>query len=135
MLLRENSRPAWMLLPGNLHDSKPPLLKPARVWIPTPNNPVQDALLFFAVVGARVPEVRAVYGEFNKARVKNRVDLAEDFPQGLPKQIYETCQKHLKSLHVVVSVGNGSLALADLKALDRYTGLNLDIRTSHKKLR
>ena len=132
MLLRENSRPAWMLLPGNLYDTKPPTIGPAKVWVPTAKNPIQDALLLFAVMGAKVPEVRAVLNEFEKARSKNRLDLDDKFPRGLPKQVYEACQRHLKDWHVVVSVGDYSLAKRDLDSLKTYTGLNVEVRLSTK---
>lgn len=130
MLLRENSQPAWLLLPGNFHDSRPPMIKPGKVWVPTPAHPLQDALLFFAVVGARVPEVRAVFNEFEKSRSKNRLNLGDSFPRGLPKQVYEATQRHLRGFHVIASIGKSSLALKDLKALDRHKGLNIEIRTS-----
>ena len=132
MLLRENSRPAWMLLPGNLYDTKPPTIGPAKVWVPTAKNPIQDALLLFAVMGAKVPEVRAVLNEFEKSRSKNRLDLDDKFPRGLPKQVYEACQRHLKGWHVIVSVGNYSLAKTDLSALKTYAGLNIEVRISSK---
>lgn len=128
MLLRENSRPAWMLLPGNLYDAKPPTIGPAKVWVPTAKNPIQDALLLFAVMGAKVPEVRAVLNEFEKSRSKARLDLDDKFPRGLPKQVYEACQRHLKGWQVVVSVGSYSLARADLESLKRYSQLNVEVR-------
>jgi hypothetical protein len=128
MLLRENSRPAWMLLPGNLYATKPPTIGPAKVWVPTAKNPIQDALLLFAVMGAKVPEVRAVLNEFEKSRTKNRLDLDDKFPRGLPKQVYEANQRHLKGWHVIVSVGNYSLARADLGTLRKYSYLNVEVR-------
>jgi hypothetical protein len=133
MLLRENSRPAWMLLPGNLYDTKPPTIGPAKVWVPTAKNPIQDALLLFAVLGAKVPEVRAVLNEFEKSRSKNRLDLDDKFPRGLPKQVYEACQRHLKDWHVVASVGDYSLAKTDLAALRLYQNLTIEVRTSGLK--
>jgi hypothetical protein len=128
MLLRENSRPAWMLLPGNLYDTKPPTIGPAKVWVPTPKRPLEDALLLFAVMGAKVPEVRAVFNEFEKSRGKSRLDLAEKFPRGVPKQVYEASRRHLNGWHIVVSVGNYSLACADLESLKRYSQLNIEVR-------
>lgn len=133
LLLRENSRPAWMLLPGNLYDAKPPTIGPAKVWVPTPKTPIQDALLLFAVMGAKVPEVRAVLNEFEKSRSKSRLDLAEKFPRGVPKQVHDACRRHLNGWQVVVSVGAYSLASTDLEALSSYGGLNLEIRTTRKQ--
>lgn len=128
LLLRENSRPAWMLLPGNLYDAKPPTIGRAKVWVPTPKNPIQDALLLFAVMGAKVPEVRAVLSEFEKSRSKARLDLDDMFPRGLPKQVYEACQRHLKGWRVVVSLGDYSLANVDSSALKLYKGLSVELR-------
>ncbi len=128
MLLRENSRPAWMLLPGNFYDANPPTIGPAKVWVPTARNPIKDALLLFAVMGAKVPEVRAVLNEFEKSRSKARLDLNDKFPRGLPKQVYEACQRHLKGWRIVVSVGSYSLARADSESLKRYSQLNVEVR-------
>ena len=128
MLLRENSRPAWMLLPGNLYDAKPPTIGPAKVWVPTSKRPIEDALLLFAVLGAKIPEVRAVFNEFEKSRSKSRLDLAEKFPRGVPKQVYEACRRHLSGWHVVVSVGEYSLAAKDLESVRLYGGVTSEIR-------
>ena len=133
LLLRENSQPAWMLLPGNLYDTKPPIIGPSKVWNPTLENPIQDALLLFAVMGAKVPEVRAVFNEFEKSRDKSRLDLAAKFPRGIPKQIYAVSQRHLKGWHVVVSAGSYSLASRDLDVLSLYSGLNIEIRTTQQR--
>lgn len=132
MLLRENSRPAWMLLPGNLYDTKPPTIGPAKVWVPTPKRPLEDALLLFAVMGAKVPEVRAVFNEFEKSRSKTRIDLADKFPNGVPKQVYEASRRHLNGWHVVVNVGDYSLAKGDISALKAYNGLHVEVRLSSK---
>jgi len=134
LLLRENSRPAWMLLPGNLYDTKPPTFGPAKVWVPTPKTPIQDALLLFAVMGAKVPEVRAVLNEFEKSRSKSRLDLAEKFPRGVPKQVHDACRRHLTGWHVIVNVGEYSLAVADLGELASYPGLAVEVRQTDPTL-
>ena len=128
LLLRENSRPAWMLMPGNLYDSKPPQLGRPKVWVPSYLHPLEDALLLFAVMGAKVPEVRAVLGEFDKSQNRSRLDIDALFPKGFPRQVYAANQKHLKDLHVVVSIGNGSLAKKDLDALKKYKGIDVEVR-------
>jgi hypothetical protein len=128
LLLRENSRPAWMLLPGNLYDSKPPELRRPKVWVPSYPHPIEDALLLFAVMGAKVPEVRAVLGEFEKSRNRMRLDIDAMFPKGFPRQVYAANQKNLKDWHVVVSVGDSSLAKKDLDALKKYKGLDIEVR-------
>lgn len=132
LLLRENSQPAWMLLPGNLYDAKPPTIGPAKVWVPTPKTPIQDALLLFAVMGAKVPEVRAVLNEFEKSRSKSRLDLAEKFPRGVPKQIHDACRRHLNGWNVVISAGDYSIAAADLNELTNYPGLRTEIRLTSR---
>jgi hypothetical protein len=84
----------------------------------------------FAVMGARVQEVRAVFNEFEKSRSKSRLDLDTKFPFGLPKEVYESCRRHLSGWHLVLSLGAGSLAHADVHELFSYNGLRVDIRTS-----
>ena len=128
LLLRENSRPAWMLMPGNLYDSKPPVLGKPKVWVPTANHPTEDALLMFAVLGAKNLAVKAVFEEFEKSRTRNRLDLDDLFGKGVPKDVYAACQRHLADWHVVVSVGSYSLAKRDLSALKKYKKLDIEIR-------
>ena len=128
LLLRENHRPAWMLMPGNLYDSKPPALGRPKVWVPSMTHPIEDALLLFAVMGAKIAEVKAVLGEFEKSRSRNRLDIGDNFPNGFPKQVYSTNQKHLKDWHVVASVGSYSLAKRDLESLTKYKGLDVEVR-------
>ena len=60
MLPRENSRPAWMLMPGNLHGTEPPALGKPKVWVPTANHPTEDALLMFAILGAKNRSAKCV---------------------------------------------------------------------------
>ena len=128
LLLRENSRPAWMMMPGNLYDSKPPRLGKPKVWVPTPSHPCEDALLMFAILEDKCPEVRAVFSEFEKSRDRNRLDLDRRFARGLPKVVYTSCQSHLTGWHVVLSVGRYSLAKRDLAALKKYRNLDIEIR-------
>lgn len=128
LLLRENSRPAWMMMPGNLYDSKPPRLGKPRVWVPTSSHASEDALLMFAILEAKSPEVKAVFSEFEKSRDRNRLDLDRRFAKGLPKVVYTTCQNHLSGWHLVVSVGRYSLAKRDLAVLKKYRKLDIEIR-------
>ena len=128
LLFRENSRPAWMLMPGNFHDSKPPQLGRPKVWVPSFPHPIEDALLFFSVMGVKVPEVKAVLGEFEKSRNRARFDIDSSFPKGLPRQVYQANQRHLKDWHVVVCVGSYSHAKYDLSALSKYRGIDVEVR-------
>lgn len=115
-------------MPGNLYDSKPPELGRPKVWVPSYPHPLEDALLLFAVMGAKVPEVRAVFGEFEKSRNRTRLDIDASFPKGFPRQVYAANQKHLKGLHIVVSVGDASHAKKDLDELKKYKGLDIEVR-------
>ena len=128
LLLRENSRPAWMMMPGNLYDSEPPTLIKPKVWIPTANHPTEDAFLLFAVLGAKNSEIKAVFGEFEKSRSRSRLDLDELFGKGIPPEVYAACQRHLADWHVIVSVGDYSIAKRDLSALKKYKNLDIEIR-------
>jgi hypothetical protein len=128
LLLRENSRPKWMLMPGNLYDVKPPELSRPKVWIPSYSHPMEDALLLFAVMGAKVSEVRAVFGEFEKSRSRSRLDIDSSFPKGFPRQVYAVNQRYLQGWHVVASIGHTSHAKKDLDALRKYRGIDIEIR-------
>ena len=128
LLLRENSRPAWMMMPGNLYDGEPPAPSKPKVWVPTVNHPTEDALLLFAILGAKNRDVKAVFDEFEKSRSRTRLDLDDIFANGVPIEIYEACQQHLSDWHVIVSVGSYSLARRDLSALKKYKNLDIEIR-------
>ena len=128
LLLRENSRPAWVMLPGNLYDSKPPALGKPKVWVPTANHPTEDAFLQFAILGAKNQDVKAVFDGFEKSRSRNRLDLDNLFGKSVPKDVYAACQRYLSDWHVIVSVGRYSLAKRDLSALKKYKNLDIEIR-------
>ena len=128
LLLRENSRPAWMMMPGNLYDSEPPVLGKPKVWVPTANHPTEDALLLFAILGAKNRAVKAVFNEFEKSRSRNRLDLDHLFAKVVPKEVYAACQRHLADWHVIVSVGSYSLAKRDLSVLKKYKQLDIEVR-------
>ena len=128
LLLRENSRPAWMMMPGNLYDSEPPAPIKPKVWVPTANHPTEDALLLFAILGAKNRDVKAVFDEFEKTPKRNRLDLDDLFAKGVPIEVYEACQRYLSDWHVIISVGSYSLARRDLSALKKYKELDIEIR-------
>jgi hypothetical protein len=128
LLLRENSRPAWMMMAGNLHDRKPPVLGRPKVWVPTSNHPTEDALLLFAILGAKDRGITEVFNRFEKSRTRNHLDLDHSFAKGLPKEVYAACRQHLSGWHVIVSVGSYSLAKRDLSMLKKYKELDIEIR-------
>ena len=128
LLLRENSRPAWMMMPGNLYDSKPPALSKPKVWVPTANHPIEDALLLFAILGAKNRDVKSVFDEFETSRSRNRLDLDVLFGKGVPKEVYAACQRYLSGWQAIMSVGNYSLANRDLPALRKYKHIDIEIR-------
>lgn len=133
MLLRENSRAAWMLMPGNLYDSKPPVLASPKVWVPSATHPLEDALLQFAVLGAKVPEVVAVFREFVKTRSVSRYDVDGAFPKGFPAQIYRANRTFLKDWHIVVNVGDYSLGRRDIESLEKYKRIDIEVRQTTKQ--
>lgn len=130
LLLRENSRPAWMLMPGNLYDSTPPNLNRPKVWVPSSKHPVEDALLLFAVMGAKTPEVKAVFSEFVKSTSRARLDIDSNFPGGFPKQVYLANRRHLKDWKVIISMGNSSHANVDIAVLEKYKFIDFEVRTT-----
>jgi hypothetical protein len=42
--------------------------------------------------------------------------------------VYAACQRHLADWHVIVSVGDYSIAKRDLSALKKYKNLDIEIR-------
>ena len=130
MLLRENSRPAWMLIPGNLHDSEPPNHQSPRVWVPSRDRSLEDALVMFAVCGAEDPSVIAMVRQFVAADSLDAIDVGVLFPDGLPDQIYEISYQALRNWHVIVSAGEYSLIARQMESLRSFTGLSIEARTT-----
>lgn len=128
LLLGENHRSFWMLMSFDLHISKPPVVSRPKRWVPSFKHPIEDAMLLFAVMGAKVPEVRTALGEVDKSRNRNYLDVDGLFPKGFPRQVYAANQKYLKNWHVVVSLSNGSHAKLDVDALSKYEGLDIEVR-------
>lgn len=130
LILRENSRPAWLLVPGNLYDSTPPVIGTPKVWIPSPDRPIEDALVMFAICGLEDTEVLSVLREYVVNQGLDSFDVGEVFPEGMPEAIYEIARRRLDGLHLVASVGEYSLASNNLEALDHYDGMTVEIRTT-----
>ena len=130
LLLRENSRPSWLLLPGNVYDEKPPPMRTRGVWIPSHDHPIEDALVLFAVQGAQHPEITAVFKEFVKQRSSKQLNVDQIYPDGFPDVVYKTCRRLLAGWHVVVNVGEYSHAQFDSSALDEYRAIDLEVRTT-----
>ena len=136
MLLRENSRAAWLLMSGDLYSSQPPPPARPKVWVPSTSHPIEDALLQFAILGARVPEVRKAFRESMNVRSFSRYDIDANYPKGLPKSIYAINRQHLKDWHIVISLGDYSLARHDIKATEKYSGVDIEVRrTTHSRNR
>jgi hypothetical protein len=128
LLLRENSRPSWMLLPGNFHDPEPPKVRLAGAWVPTPSRPLEDALLLFAALGAKEGSVRDALAKLGVSLDASHFDLSALFPKGLPNHVYELSRESLVGWRVVVSIGDSSLAKSDLASLRSYAGLKIEVR-------
>ena len=127
MLLRENDYPAWLLLPGNLHDSNVELKGPHPVWVPT-RRALEDALLMFAVIKLEIPSVCEMFEQLGGARKRDQLNLDSLFLDGVPETLYQECKTQLQNLHVVISANDRSLARGNCSAMASYTGLNMDVR-------
>lgn len=99
-----------------------------QVWVLSNPGPLEDVLLLFSVMGSKVPEVRAVLGEFEKSRNRSGLDINASFPKGFPRYLYAANQKHLKGWHVVVSVGDPSHAKNEIQSLERYASKGIEFR-------
>lgn len=129
MLLRENDYPAWLLLPGNLHDSNVELKGPHPVWVPT-RRALEDALLMFAVIKLEILSVCEMFEQLGVPLERDQLNLNALFPDGVHETLYQECKTQLRNLHVVISANEGSLARGNCSAMVAYTGLNIDVRLS-----
>ena len=133
LLLRENSHPSWILLPANVYDEKPPLMRNRGVWVPSHDHPLEDALLLFAVQGAKHPEITAVFKEFVKQRSNRQFDISQSYPDGFPEVVYDTARRLLSGWQIVVSAGDYSHALFDVSALDHYRASDIEVRATSSR--
>lgn len=127
MLLRENDSPAWLLLPGNLHDTNVEIGGPHPVWVPS-RRALEDALLMFAVMKLEIPRVCEIFEQLGGSTDRDQLNLGNLFPDGVPETLYQECRTQLQNLHVVISANERSLARGDCSAMTSYTGLNVDVR-------
>lgn len=100
------------------------------VWVPSSTHIVDDALVQFAVCGARNPDVISVFREHVDQDSFESLDIDNLFPDGLPTPIYEATRRMLEGWHIVASVGDYSIAVRDVDSLKMFENLTTEIRTT-----
>lgn len=120
-ILRENSTPGWILVPGTLYDDDPPDITQRIVWIPT-ERVIEDGLLLLAVHALSLQPVvesleRVVGGDITA----RHLDLC-DFGDGhLPEAVYASCREAFVRAHLAVMAFEGSIVMRHLAVLSQYS--------------
>lgn len=120
LLLRENSTPGWLLVPGDMYNPEGDRSQ-TQACIPS-HRVLEDGLVFAAACAVGLPSVRASFGKV--------VDLTASHiqipPHGLPEDVYETCARSFSDAHIAIVNWHGSLIERDLPLLSQY-GFDLEL--------
>jgi hypothetical protein len=112
--LSENGRPALILKEGEGEE---------RVWIPTLENTIEDALLMISNCIVKAEEALRALKEINDITSEKHVEIYEAFTEEQREKLYLANRKALgkyNDLKIVVTVLEGSLFRSQLPILEQY---------------
>jgi hypothetical protein len=122
LLLSENHRPAWELLPmpGTRLPGrgKPPQNR--AVWIPTVEDMLEDGLLMVGLLVHRDPKLVELATSFFKQDYTRRIEMYDDIDAESRRQLYSACRMIGPEPKVVLTVLNGSTLRGQLPFLKQY---------------
>ena len=124
LFLSENGRSAWILLPQNISIFREGRFRERRrgiVWIPTPENMLEDALLMIAIHVCRNQEVidiaKRFYPEIDRL---SRLELCSEIERSGLEQLYQKCREVVAFPKLAVSVFSSSSIQSKLSVLEKY---------------
>jgi hypothetical protein len=125
LYLSENSRPAWILVKGNLWADE--LYNNERiVWIPTIENMIDDALLMIGLYIVQDKELQAKISKYLN-RQQDIVEIHRDIKKNELKKLYEMNKRALgqrKGFKIIATVFRDSTAH---KLLDSFLAYSIDM--------
>ncbi len=119
LLYSENDRPAWALVPENVFTDSSEQTAAKIVWIPTADNPLEDALLMIALFAVRDEKVRAL-ARRHVRNLDDRLEVPEAFDRPLLEELYEKSRAVQAGHKIVLTLLNNSTIYQHLPILDRY---------------
>lgn len=119
LLYSENDRPAWTLVPENVFTNSSEQTAEKIVWIPTADNPLEDALLMIALFAVRDEKVRAL-AQRHVRNLEDRVEVPEAFDRPLLEELYGKSRAVQAGHKIVLTLLNGSTIYQHLPILDKY---------------
>jgi hypothetical protein len=119
LFLSENSRPAWILTPQNIHPDDRPV-PPRVVWIPTPDNLLFDALAMIALHVCRDASVLEAAGEAFEDPLAERLELIDD-AKGPLDAMYNACRNIEHFPKLVITLFEDARLDEQLPILDDFT--------------
>jgi hypothetical protein len=119
LFLSENDRPAWILVGQNVFDEED-TTRHKKVWIPTLEDALEDALLMVALHVMRSPAVLEQAIGYDDRIEWDRVELYADLKQVQRRGLHRVCRTLTDFPKLAVSVFQGSLITAQLPVLEEY---------------
>ncbi len=119
LFLSENDRPAWILVGQNVLDEES-TERHKKVWIPTLEDTLEDAILMIAVQVVKEPAVIEQAKAFDDRIEWERVELYSDMTETQRRHLHTTCRSLTRFPKLVVSAFQGSLIQSQLPVLREY---------------
>jgi hypothetical protein len=119
LFFSENDRPAWTLVPENVFTPSSKQPEGKVIWIPTMDNPLEDALLMIALYAVRDGKVRHLM-ERHVSDLGDRVEVHEAFDQPVLEELYDKCRAVQAGHKVVLTLLNVSTIYQHLPILEEH---------------
>jgi hypothetical protein len=119
LFLSENDRPAWILVGQNVFDEDD-TERHKKVWIPTLEDTLEDAILMIAVHVMKDPAVIEQATGYDDRIEWERVELYSDITELHRRRLHQTCRTLTDFPKLVVSAFQGSLIETQLPVLREY---------------
>ena len=129
LFLSENSKPALILLPQN-YDKSMKSSESRKIWIPTLENMLEDALVMIAVNVLKDEQVISLANKYINSKDDNYVYMYDDIEAEDRKKLYQASKIMNKNYKIVISIFQGSSLFRHLPKLKDY---NMEVEVNMPK--
>ncbi len=120
LFFSENDRPAWVLVPENIFSRGSDQTEGKVVWIPTADNPLEDAMLMIAIYVLK-DEGIVELAKRSFQSLEDRVELTEDVDRALLEELYRKSRALRADHKIVLTLLNDSFIHGHLRVLEQYS--------------
>ena len=117
--LTEGYRPAWILT--QLTDSAKTTAGREKIWIPTIDHMLDDALLMAAIHAFQAERIIELFCEFSDKITSSRLALYDDLTAEQRQTLYQECRALNNFPKVILVVFSESSMVAHLEVLSKYS--------------